>query len=77
MAVNTMASSIGKNKEKTGTRRVPSPNPEKRVNPEPSNETKQMMTYSMGMKIANFRNLPVEISADEKGAANHIFAAPF
>ncbi|GAA4774741.1 hypothetical protein GCM10023230_26890 [Flavobacterium hankyongi] len=43
IAVNTTDTSIGKNKAKTGKRRVPKPNPEKRVSPAPSKDTKHMI----------------------------------
>lgn len=49
MAVKAMDSSMGKNNPNTGNNKVPSPNPENNVNPEPRNATKQMMMYSIGL----------------------------
>lgn len=41
-----MASSIGKNNANTGTRIVPSPNPEKKVSPDAKIAVMQMTMYS-------------------------------
>ena len=46
-----MAISIGKNNEKTGNNIVPKPNPEKKVNIEAINATKQIITYSIIVKL--------------------------
>lgn len=51
MAVNEMASSRGKKIANMGTKIVPRPNPEKNVSPEPSNEKKQMVMYSITIVI--------------------------
>ena len=47
MAVKEIAISIGKNIPNTGTSKVPNPNPENKVSPEPANATKQMIRYSI------------------------------
>ena len=50
-----MANSIGKNNPNAGRSKVPKPNPENSVSPEPKNATKQMMTYSIVLR--NYTNL--------------------
>jgi hypothetical protein len=54
IAVNAMDNSMGKNNPNTGSNKVPKPKPEKSVNPDPRNATKQIMMYSM---VVNLRKI--------------------
>ena len=54
MAVKAMDNSIGKKIPNTGKSKVPKPKPEKSVNPDPRNATKQMIMYSM---VVNLRKI--------------------
>ena len=47
MAVNAIATSIGKNKAKAGNNNVPNPKPEKKVRAEASNATIGIKRYSI------------------------------
>jgi hypothetical protein len=45
---------MGKNREKTGSKIVPRPNPEKKVRIEAKKATKQIIIYSIGINVRIF-----------------------
>lgn len=57
MAVKAIDNSIGKNNPKTGSNKVPKPKPEKSVNPDPRNATKQMIMYSMFVNLRKYTDI--------------------